>query len=64
MPVNSMNELLINTECDKNETVYVLCNGGGRAPIGCSFLKAHGYTNVIHVQGGMSKLKQTGIQLI
>lgn len=47
----------------KDQPVYVFCNGGGRAPIGCSLLSSLGYKNVFHVVGGMSKLKENGIQL-
>ncbi|KAL4483344.1 hypothetical protein ABPG72_007986 [Tetrahymena utriculariae] len=47
----------------KDQPVYVFCNGGGRAPIGCSVLMSNGYQNVVHVVGGMSKLKENGIQL-
>ncbi|KAL4434914.1 hypothetical protein ABPG74_021253 [Tetrahymena malaccensis] len=66
VPISQMSEAFSSNidHFPKDQPIYVFCNGGGRAPLGCSILKANGYQNVVHVVGGMSKLKENGIQLI
>ncbi|MHC5308578.1 MBL fold metallo-hydrolase [Myroides sp. LJL116] len=54
-----LNELAQKSESlDKEKQIFVYCQGGYRSSIACSILKKLGFTNVVDVKGGYSKLSQ------
>lgn len=57
IPLDYVNEHL--AEIDKNKTYYVHCAGGYRSMIFASILRARGYNNLINVNGGFGKIKET-----
>ncbi len=48
---------------NKKETLYVHCAGGYRSMIASSFLKAHGFENIVNVRNGWSMIKDSGVQV-
>ncbi|HET7584556.1 MAG TPA: MBL fold metallo-hydrolase [Gemmatimonadaceae bacterium] len=50
-------------ELDRDAEVVLHCQGGGRASIGATLLKAHGFTNVSNLSGGFSEWKASGQQV-
>jgi hydroxyacylglutathione hydrolase len=50
-------------ELDPNKTCFVYCTKGCRSMIAASLLKRKGFTTVIHVSGGMNKIKKTEISI-
>jgi rhodanese-related sulfurtransferase len=57
IPLDYINDHL--AEIDKNKTYYVHCAGGYRSMIFASTLRARDYNNLINVNGGFSKIKET-----
>jgi rhodanese-related sulfurtransferase len=51
------------SEYDKNEEYFIHCVGGYRSMIAASILKAHGVENVIDVNGGFNKMKESGLKM-
>jgi hydroxyacylglutathione hydrolase len=49
---------------DQSQHYFVHCAGGYRSMIAASILKQKGFTKVTNILGGMSKIKETGIQLV
>lgn len=45
---------------DKDKRQYVYCAGGYRSMAFVSILRAHGYKNLVDVQGGFKKIKELG----
>lgn len=48
---------------DTDELLYVYCAGGYRSMIGCSILRKAGFRNLVHINGGMTKIAATGMRL-
>ena len=51
-------------EFDKEETVYVLCRGGGRAGRVCAMFEAAGFDGVIKVEGGTLACEEAGLNMV
>ncbi len=49
---------------DKEETIYVLCRGGGRAGRVCAMFEAAGYDSVIKVEGGTLACEAAGLRMV
>lgn len=58
---NLQNEL---DALDKNKEYTIHCAGGYRSMMAASIMKQKGFNKVINVQGGMGKIKATGIKLM
>ena len=52
------------SQFDKEETVYVLCQGGGRAGRTCAMFEAAGYNAVIKVEGGTLACEADGLSMV
>ena len=51
------------TELNKSDNILVYCAGGYRSMIACSLLAANGFTNLVNVEGGFSKLSKEDIPI-
>jgi glyoxylase-like metal-dependent hydrolase (beta-lactamase superfamily II)/rhodanese-related sulfurtransferase len=49
---------------DKEKTCYIHCAGGYRSMIAASILKTKGFQRLINIKGGMTKLKEFGMETI
>lgn len=61
IPLHRLNANI--TRFDMDDLIYVYCAGGYRSMIGCSILKKAGFKNLVHINGGMTKIAATGISL-
>jgi len=60
----SLNELYHRIdELDRTKLTYVYCAENYRSLVAASVLKKNQFTNVVCIEGGMMKLKDTGVQL-
>ncbi len=59
-PLGSLNENL--AEFPSDENFYIHCAGGYRSVIAASILKNRGIHNIINVEGGMDKIRNTSIE--
>jgi rhodanese-related sulfurtransferase len=50
-------------EFDKNRRLILHCASGGRSALAACTLKAMGYENVAHMEGGIKAWKDTGMPL-
>jgi rhodanese-related sulfurtransferase len=48
---------------DKNQHHYVHCAGGYRSMIAASIMKKHGFNSVTNIRGGVTKIKEAGVEL-
>lgn len=46
---------------DKNSSVYVYCQAGGRAKKACDFLLESGFKKVYHIEGDMMGWEKSGL---
>lgn len=51
-------------EVPTDKPVLVQCRTGGRSAIAASILQAHGYTNVMNLQGGIVQWSEEGLPII
>jgi hydroxyacylglutathione hydrolase len=51
------------SDLDKNKLTFVYCAENYRSLVAASVLKRNGFTNVVCIEGGISKLKETPVQL-
>jgi len=51
-------------EVPKDRPVVVMCHSGRRSAIAVSVLEAHGYTNVINLQGGFEAWEKAGYPVV
>lgn len=47
----------------KDKTKYIHCAGGYRSVIACSILKQKGMHDVVNIEGGFSKIKESGLPM-
>jgi hydroxyacylglutathione hydrolase len=52
------------SEVPKDRPVVVMCQSGRRSAIAASVLEAHGYANVINLQGGFEAWEQAGYPVV
>lgn len=57
LPLDNVNDTMQKLDVDK--TYYIHCAGGYRSMIFISILKAHGYMNLVNVNGGFTAMKET-----
>lgn len=51
-------------EVSPDTRTYIHCAGGYRSMIAASLLKAHGYPDVVNIQGGFELMRDTGIPVV
>lgn len=59
LPVDYIHKNL--DEASKNKKYYVHCAGGYRSVIFASIAKSKGYNDLVNVEGGFGKIKQSGV---
>ncbi|GIJ96169.1 rhodanese-like domain-containing protein [Capnocytophaga stomatis] len=47
-------------EFDKNDTIYIHCKSGGRSTKAVQLLEDKGYTNLVHLDGGILRWLEAG----
>lgn len=58
-PLDYINDHL--EDLDGNKTYHIHCAGGYRSVIAASILKAHGYNQLVDIQGGFKALSETNV---
>lgn len=59
LPLDYINENM--GEWDADKTYYIHCAGGYRSVIAASILRSRGYDQLINVEGGFSKMKESNL---
>lgn len=62
LPLDQLSSEAISARLD--ETVYVICQGGGRSTKACQALLAAGRTQVVNVTGGTTAWEQAGYDVV
>ncbi len=52
-PIHTLFDLWRDLPRDKDTEIYLICSGGRLAGVAYGFLQLHGFTNIIHVTGGI-----------
>ena len=60
-PLDNLNDHL--AEFPKEDKFFIHCAGGYRSVIASSILKSRGIHNMINVEGGMSAIEKTGVEI-
>lgn len=62
LPLNTLQDHL--SALHKNTKYYLVCAGGYRSMIAASILAANGFQNIVNVNGGMARVKETAKDLV
>ncbi len=63
IPLHALSENLGMLKADKNKRILVYCQSGNRSVSASRILDKHGFS-VINIKGGISKLKNMGIEIV
>lgn len=48
----------------EGKTIYLICSGGRLAGVAYGFLQLHGFTNIVHVSGGVQHWAEVGLPTV
>jgi len=52
------------SEFSKDRDIVLYCRSGARTYTACNFLMQQGYTNVMHLRGGIINWAQSGLEIV
>lgn len=64
LPLGDLSEASLEGIASKDDTVYLICQAGGRSVKALHLLNSFGYSNVVNVDGGMNAWSNSGYPVL